>query len=79
MTKLYVAFQGAIGVAPLVHSEEGGLAKLWIKQRLEVVFPELRGNSKALEAAYRALSLEPRMGGRGDRVFEVHAHRDPGQ
>jgi hypothetical protein len=77
--KLYAAFKRAIGLAPVVHPVDGALAKRWIKQRLLVVFPELRGNPKALEAAYHALSLEPRQGGPGDleTVFELQVHREP--
>ena len=77
--KIYAAFKRAIGLAPVVHPIDGGLAKRWIKQRLLVVFPELRGNPKALEAAYDALSLEPRPGGPGDleTVFELQVHREP--
>ena len=46
----------------------------WIKQRLVVVFPELRNNPRALERAYQTLSLEPRAGseaGDNDTVFEM--------
>jgi hypothetical protein len=79
--KLYAAFKRALGMGPVVHPVDGGLAKRWIKQRLLAVFPELRGDPKALEAAYRALSLEPRPGGPGDAewVFEVQSHREPEQ
>jgi hypothetical protein len=77
--KFYAAFKRALGLAPVVHPVDRGLAKRWIKQRLLAVFPELRGNPKALEAAYRALSLEPRPGGPGDAetVFELQVHREP--
>lgn len=79
--KLYAAFKRALGMAPVVHPVDGSLAKRWIKQRLLAVFPELRGNPRALEAAYRALSLEPKSGGPGDAemVFELQAHREPEQ
>lgn len=79
--KLYAAFKRALGGAPVVHPVDGGLAKRWIKQRLLAVFPELRGNPRALEAAYRALSLEPKAGDQGDAemVFELQAHREPEQ
>lgn len=77
----YAAFKRALGMAPVVHPVDRGLAKRWIKQRLLAVFPELRGNPKALEAAYRALSLEPRSGDTEDAemVFEVQVHREPEQ
>ena len=79
--KIFAAFKRALGMAPVIHPVDGGLAKRWIKQRLLAVFPELRGNPRALEAAYRALSLEPRPGGPGDEetVFEVQMHREPEQ
>ena len=51
------------------------MAKRWIKQRLVVVYPELRNNPAALERAYRSLGLEPRPGqeeGDGDTVFEMN-------
>jgi hypothetical protein len=55
------------------------MAKRWVKQRLLAVYPELRGNPEALEAAYRALSLDPQPGGPGDAeiVFEMSLHREP--
>jgi hypothetical protein len=79
--KLYAAFKRALGMAPVVHPVDGGLAKRWVKQRLLAVFPELRGNPRALEAAYRALSLDPRPGGDGEEetVFELQVHREPEQ
>ena len=72
------AFKRALGLAPVVHPVDRGLAKRWIKQRLLVVFPELRGDPKALEAAYRALSLEPRPGGPGEleTVFVIDGSPD---
>lgn len=57
-----------------IHPIDRGMAKRWIKQRLVVVFPELRNNPRALEAAYQALSLEPRPGheeGEAEAVFEM--------
>jgi len=56
------------------------MAKRWIKQRLMVVFPELRNNPRALEAAYHALNLEPRPGqeeGDAETVFEMTLPREP--
>lgn len=56
-----------------LHPLDRGLAKQWIKRRLLIVFPELRHDPAALEAAYRGLSLEPRLGEEGDMqtYFEV--------
>ena len=59
---------------PPLHPVDRGLAKRWIKQRLVVVFPELRNNPKALERAYQTLGLEPRAGtekGDNETVFEM--------
>ncbi len=61
---------------PKLHPIEQQLAKRWIKQRLLLVFPELRGNPAALERAYQSLSLEPKPGteeGDADTVFEMSA------
>lgn len=79
--KFYEVFRRALGLAPVIHPVDRSLAKRWIKQRLLVVFPELRGNPQALEAAYRSLNLEPRPGGPGDAetVFELQVHREPEQ
>lgn len=68
-----------LGMGPVVHPVDGGLAKRWIKQRLIAVFPELRGNPPALEQAYRALSLEPTVGDHNEMVFEIGCHREPEQ
>lgn len=57
-----------------LHPVDRRMAKHWIKQRLVAVFPELRDNPRALERAYRSLSLEPRPGseeGDADAVFEM--------
>lgn len=57
-----------------LHPIDGRMAKRWIKQRLIAVFPELRNNPRALEAAYQALSLDPRPGqeeGDAEAVFEM--------
>ena len=64
----------AFTTQPELHPVERGMARQWIKQRLVAVFPELRNNPKALENAYRTLSLEPRAGtqaGDLDTVFEM--------
>jgi len=57
-----------------LHPVEAGMAKRWIKQRLLVVFPELRNNPRALESAYLSLGLSPRPGteeGEHETVFEM--------
>jgi hypothetical protein len=59
---------------PELHPVDRGMARHWIKQRLVVVFPELRNNPRALESAYQTLGLEPRAGteaGEADTVFEM--------
>lgn len=58
---------------PPVSAVEKKLAKRWVKQRLKIVFPELRHDPRALEKAYQDLTLEPRPGaGKGGAVlFEV--------
>lgn len=38
------------------------LAQEWVKRRLVQLFPELRGNPRALAEAYRELDLQPRGG-----------------
>ena len=77
--KVYQVLKRVFGLGPVVHPIDQGLAKHWIKQRLRAVFPELRGNARALEAAYQALDLQPQPGGDGDAetVFELQVHRDP--
>jgi hypothetical protein len=42
-----------------LHEIDRRLAKEWIKKRLALLYPELRGDPAALEAAYRELGLEP--------------------
>ena len=41
-----------------LHAVDRRMAKEWIKNRLVTIFPELRGDPVALEAAYRDLGLE---------------------
>lgn len=75
-TGLFEAIKRAFTRQPKLHPVEAGLAKRWTKQRLIAVFPELRNNPKALEAAYQSLSLTPREGteeGEGETVFEMQA------
>ena len=69
---------------PPLHPVDHQMAKHWIKQRLLVVFPELRNNPAALERAYRGLGMEPRAGqelGEAETVFEVQLPqgREPSQ
>jgi hypothetical protein len=71
---LFEAIKRAFTREPKLHPVEAGLAKRWIKQRLLVVFPELRNNPRALERAYRSLGLSPRPGteeGELETVFEM--------
>jgi hypothetical protein len=71
---LFQRIRSAFRREPTLHPIDRQLAKRWIKQRLMVVFPELRNNPNALEAAYRALNLEPRPGqeeGESETVFEM--------
>ena len=42
-----------------LHALDHRIAKEWIKKRLAVLYPELRGDPVALEHAYRELDLEP--------------------
>lgn len=55
-------FQKALGREPALHPIDRGMAKNWVKKRLIVIYPELKHDPKALEEAYRTLSLEPRLG-----------------
>lgn len=76
---LFQRIREAFRREPQLHPVDQLLAKRWIKQRLLVVFPELRNNPKALERAYHTLSLEPRAGdeeGDEETIFVLTA---PGQ
>ncbi len=69
---LFQRIKEAFSREPRLHPVDSQLAKRWIKQRLLVVFPELRNNPRALERAYRSLNLEPRAGdeeGDAETVF----------
>jgi hypothetical protein len=55
-------FRRALGREPALHPIDQGMAKQWVKKRLIAVFPELKDDPKALDAAYQALSMEPRLG-----------------
>lgn len=41
-----------------LHAVDRRVAKEWIKKRLVALYPELRGDPVALEAAYQELGLE---------------------
>jgi len=58
---------------PKLHPAEKQIAKRWVKERLKLVYPELRNDPKALEKAYQELSLQPREGAGegGETEFEV--------
>gem|GEM_PF-357335 len=58
---------------PPVHPLDRKMARRWVKERIKRMFPELRADPRALEAAYRQLSLEPLEGAGkgGETVFEV--------
>ena len=69
---LFQRIREAFRREPRIHPVDQQMAKRWIKQRLLVVFPELRNNPAALERAYRSLNLEPRAGdeeGDSETVF----------
>jgi len=71
---LFESIKRAFSRHPKLHPVEAGLAKRWIKQRLLVVFPELRNNPRALENAYKSLGMSPRPGTDEDdleTVFEM--------
>ncbi len=74
--RLFQRIKEAFSRAPQLHPVESQLAKRWTKQRLLVVFPELRNNPRALEHAYQSLNLEPRPGdeeGDAETVFVLTA------
>jgi hypothetical protein len=71
--KIVEFFRSRLQGAPPVTPIERTLAKRWVKERLKRIFPELRHDPRALEEAYRALSLEPVEGAGkgGETLFEV--------
>ena len=74
MTSLFQLIKRAFRQEVPLDPVDRQMAKLWIKRRLVVVFPELRNNPRALEQAYRSMGLEPRPGqeeGEHDTVFEI--------
>ena len=79
---LFLVLKRAFTREPKLHPVDHGMAKRWIKQRLLVVFPDLRNNPRALEKAYQSLGLTPRAGteeGDLETVFEVSVHEEPTQ
>lgn len=76
--QLYQLFKRALGFAPKIHPVDRRMARHWTKQRLISVFPELRGDARRLEAAYRALDLAPRASDTNpsEMVFEIGLHRE---
>ena len=71
---LFQFIKRTVAREPKLHAIDHRMAKHWIKQRLLLVFPELRNNPRALEAAYQALNLTPRPGseeGDAAAVFEM--------
>jgi len=58
---------------PALHPLDRRMAKRWVKERLQRLYPELRLDPRALEQAYQELGIEPREGaGKGGAtVFEV--------
>ena len=71
---LFESIKRAFSREPKIHPADAGLAKRWIKQRLMVVFPELRRDPRALERAYQSLGMSPRPGteeGEHETVFEM--------
>jgi len=76
--EFYQLFKRALGLSPAIHPVDKGLARHWTKRRLAAVFPELRGDARRLEAAYRALDLAPRTSDTNpsEIVFEIGLHRD---
>lgn len=79
MGSLFQLIKRAFRQEEPLHPVEHRMAKLWIKRRLVVVYPELRNNPRALERAYRSLGLEPRAGteeGDNETVFEMTLPED---
>ncbi|MEO7932412.1 MAG: hypothetical protein ABIT76_04545 [Chthoniobacterales bacterium] len=67
-------FKSAFELEPALHPLDHRMAKKYVKERLVVVYSELRNDPLALERAYQALNLEPRLGIGKDEaptVFEL--------
>jgi len=47
-----------MGREPVLHPIDQGMARHWVKKRLASIYPELRNNPGALDAAYRSLGAE---------------------
>jgi hypothetical protein len=58
---------------PPIHPIDRMMAKRWVKERLKVMYPELRADPRALEAAYQSLTLDALegQGEGGERLFEI--------
>ncbi len=56
-----------------IHPLEQQMAKRWVKQRLQRLFPELRDDPVALERAYQELGIEQHEGSGkgGTTVYEI--------
>ena len=59
---LFQVIKRAFAKEPPLHPIDQGLARRWIKQRLAILYPELRHDPVALERAYQQLNLDPRPG-----------------
>ena len=70
---IFEFFKSQLQGAKPVHPVEGAMAKRWVKERLKIMYPELRRDPRALERMYQSLSLEPRAGAAagGTMLFEV--------
>lgn len=70
---IFEFIKGKLQGEPPLHPVERRMARRWVKERLKKMFPELRDDPKALEEAYRTLSLEPRegVGKGGATMFEI--------
>ena len=84
MRSVFQLVKLAFSHEPPLHPVDRQLAKRWIKQRLVVVFPELRKNPAALERAYQSLGLDAQPGraeGDAETVFSVQLPdgKDPRQ
>lgn len=76
-TGLRSLFQRALKKAPPVDAVECGMARAWIKRRLRAVYPELRNQPDALDAAYEELDLEPRRGSKDGDFFSYYEVKGP--
>ncbi len=78
MSLLEAIFRRALVNEKPLHPVDRRLCKEWIKRRLAKVYPELRGDPRALEEAYQSLGLSARPGRTADEphiVFEIKLPR----